>query len=259
MLLVIDNGNTNGVFAIYDGERKLGAWRCSSSPHRTSDEYGVWLIHLLRLVDLGPDDITAVAISNVVPAADRALRELSQHYLGCEAISVHQTLTSAHIPIRIARPEQVGADRLANAWAAHATYSGPMIILDFGTATTFDIVDPDGGYSGGVIAPGVNLSLEALYLAAARLPRIPLDKPRQVIGDDTVSAMQSGVFWGYISLIEGLITRIDGERQRQHRVIATGGLAPLFEAACDAIHHVDLDLTLRGVRLLHEAHCARPA
>ena len=257
MLLVIDNGNTNGGFAVYDGERQLGEWRCSSNAHRTSDEYGVWLTQLLRIIDLGPADITAVDISNVVPAAERALRELCRRYLGCEPVSVHDTLKSAQIPIRIARPDQVGADRLANAKAAHATYSGPMIILDFGTATTFDVIDPDGGYSGGIIAPGVNLSLEALYLAAARLPRIPLDKPSRVVGDDTVSAMQSGVFWGYVSLIEGLIARIDAERQRKHLVIATGGLAPLFEAACQAIDHVDLDLTLRGVRLLYEAHYAR--
>src|SRR5690625_450296 len=259
MLLVIDNGNTNGVFAIYDGERQFGEWRCSSDPRRTSDEYAVWLTQLMRLVNLGPDDIPAVALSNVVPAADRSLRLLSRNYRGCEPVSVHETLQSANTPVRMARPEQVGADRLANARAAHERYTGPMIIVDFGTATTFDVIDPDGGYSGGVIAPGVNLSLEALYMAAARLPRIPVGKPAQVVGDDTISAMQSGVFWGYVSLIEGLIARIDAERERQHRVISTGGLAPLFESVCDAIHHVDLDLTLRGVRLLYEGHCARSA
>ncbi len=259
MLLVIDNGNTNGVFAIYEGEKLVGEWRCSSDPRRTSDEYAVWLTQLMRLVYLGPDDVTAVALSNVVPAADRALQLLSRNYLGCEPISVHEMLASANIPVRISRPDQVGADRLANAKAAHARYSGPLIIVDFGTATTFDVIDSDGGYSGGVIAPGVNLSLEALYMAAARLPRIPVGKPPQVVGDDTGSAMQSGVFWGYVALIEGLIVRIDKERQCQHKVIATGGLAPLFESVCEAIHHVDLDLTLRGVRLLYEGHRARSA
>lgn len=259
MLLVIDYGNTNGVFAIYDGERLLGQWRCASDARRTADEYAVWLTQLMELVDLSPRDVSAVAISNVVPAADRALRQLCRQYLDCDPVTVRDTLPSAGIAIRLSRPDQVGADRIANAKAAHGAYEGAMIIVDFGTATTFDVIDPDGGYSGGVIAPGINLSLEALYLAAARLPRITVEKPERVVGDDTLSAMQSGVFWGYIGLIEGVIVRIDRERQRTHTVVATGGLAPLFETVTDAIHHVDLDLTLRGVRLLYEAHCGRGA
>lgn len=259
MLLVIDYGNTNGVFAVYDGETLVGQWRCASDARRTTDEYAVWLTQLLQVAGLAPHDIEAVALSNVVPAAERALRELCRRYLNCEPVSVRDAMPSAGIEIRMSRPDQVGADRIANAMAAHAAYSGPMIIVDFGTATTFDVIDPDGAYSGGVIAPGINLSLEALYLAAARLPRITVERPAQVVGDDTVSAMQSGVFWGYIGLIEGVIARIDQERARRHTVVATGGLAPLFETVTDHIHHVDLDLTLRGVRLLYEAYRAKAA
>lgn len=256
MLLVVDYGNTNAVFAAYDGERLVGQWRCASDARRTADEYAVWLTQLLQLSGLGAKDIEAVAISNVVPAADRALGQLCRRYLDCEPVSVRQAMASAGIEIRIARPEQVGADRIANAVAAHAAYEGAMIVVDFGTATTFDVIDPDGAYSGGVIAPGINLSMEALYLAAARLPRITVEQPAQVVGQDTVSAMQSGVFWGYIGLIEGLIARIDAERDRRHSVVATGGLSPLFEAVTESIHEVDLDLTLRGIRLLYEKHRA---
>ncbi len=257
MLLAIDCGNTNVVFAVFDGESLLGTWRMSTDPKRTADEYAVWLIQHLALAEIAPQAISGAIISNVVPAADSTLVQLCERYFNVTPLSVEQAIEAYDIPIRIARPDQVGADRIANTVAAHASYGGALIVVDFGTATTFDLVDPDGAYSGGIIAPGINLSMDALYAAAARLPRIAVAKPEQVVGHDTVSAMQSGVFWGYIGLIEGLIARIRAERGEHLVVIGTGGLAPLFADTTDAIQHLDPDLNLRGLRLLYEANRAK--
>jgi type III pantothenate kinase len=253
MLLVIDSGNTNAVFAIYDGADKRGEWRAASNSRRTADEYAVWLTQLMTLAGLSTGDITGAVLSNVVPAAQWALDQLCQRYFGIRPLTVEEAVAGYDMPIRIDRPEQVGADRLANAVAAHSDYGGALIVVDFGTATTFDLIDPDGAYSGGIIAPGINLSMEALYGAAAKLPRISVEKPREVVGYDTVSAMQSGVFWGYIGLIEGIIARIRGERGEHHRVVATGGLAPLFHETTAAIDYLDSDLTLRGLVMLYRA------
>lgn len=252
MLLVIDSGNTNCVFAVYDGQEKKGEWRASSDARRTPDEYAVWLTQLMSLEGLEPAEIDGAIISNVVPAAMRNLRFLCQRYFKTDPLVVEEESISFGIPIRIERPEQVGADRIANAVGAHASYDGAKIVIDFGTATTFDVVGADGGYDGGVIAPGINLSLDALYAAAARLPRISVEKPERVIGQDTVSAMRSGVFWGYIGLIEGLIARIKEEYGGELTVIATGGLAPIFARTTEAIQHTDPDLTLRGLVLLYQ-------
>jgi len=254
MLLAIDSGNTNVVFAVFDGEALRGKWRVSTDPKRTTDEYAVWLTQLLALAEIAPQAIDGAILSNVVPAADRALRHLCERYFNVTPLTVEQAIGAYDIPIRIARPDQVGADRIANTVAAHASYGGALIVVDFGTATTFDLVDPDGAYSGGIIAPGINLSMDALYNAAARLPRIAVTKPAQVVGHDTVSAMQSGVFWGYVGLIEGLIARIREERGEHLVVIGTGGLAPLFAGTTQVIQHLDPDLNLRGLRLLHEAN-----
>ncbi|MGO1117607.1 type III pantothenate kinase [Rhodovibrionaceae bacterium A322] len=253
MLLVIDSGNTNVVFAVYSGEESLGQWRCASDPKKTADEYAVWLTQLMALEKITPDSIDGIVMSNVVPAVEYNLQTLCKRYFKIEPVTVKQAMHHVDVPIRIARPEQVGADRLANAVAAHDEYKGPLIVVDFGTATTFDLVDDDGGYSGGVIAPGINLSMSALYNAAALLPRINVEKTQRIIGDDTASAMRSGVFWGYIGMIEGLIDRINKERGFDHTVVATGGLAPIFADTTDSIQHVDGDLTLKGLLLLHAA------
>lgn len=253
MLLIIDYGNTNGVFAVMRGEEAIGRWRSASDPKKTADEYAVWLTQLMSLSGLAPKDIDGVMISNVVPLAQRALVTLSQRYFKCEPLTVEQAIHHYPMEIRIAQPRQVGADRIANAVGAHQRYEGALILVDFGTATTFDIIAPDGGYEGGVICPGINLSMEALFMGAAKLPRIAVEKPQQVIGSDTVTAMQSGVFWGYIAMIEGLVQRIKAEYGKPMRVVATGGLAPLFHGTTAAIDDVDADITLRGLKRLYDA------
>ncbi len=252
MLLAIDSGNTNCVFALLDGEELVGRWRAASDPRRTADEYAVWLTQLMTLDGHADVKVEGVILSNVVPAADYNLRRLCERYIGGPPVTVKGAAASYPIKIRLDRPDRIGDDRIANAVGAHARYPGPLIIVDFGTATTFDVVAADGGYEGGSIAPGINLSLDALYLGAAHLPRILIEKPQQVIGHDTVPAMQSGIFWGYIGLIEGLVKRIVAEFGEEMTVIGTGGLAPLFHGSTEAIHHVDHELTLRGLRLLYD-------
>lgn len=254
MLLVIDSGNTNCVFAIHDGKTWRGEWRASADSRRTADEYAVWLTQLMALRGLTPEDVTASIMANVVPASDYSLQRLCRDYFGGVPMTVGRAGVHLGVPVHMDRPEQVGADRLVNALAAYERYGGPTGVVDFGTATTFDVVGEDGGYEGGVIAPGIHSSMEALYMAAAKLPRIAVEKPSRVIGKATVPAMQSGVFWGYIGLIEGIIARIEGEYGKALTVVATGGLAPLFEAETDSIHHVDPDLTLRGLLRIYEAN-----
>jgi type III pantothenate kinase len=180
-----------------------------------------------------------------------ALKQLCRRYFGCEALVVGDEGVRLGIRILLDRPEEVGADRLVNAVGAHKFYPGPLIIIDFGTATTFDVVDGEGNYCGGAIAPGINLSLEALHMAAAKLPRVAIGRPRTVIGKATVPAMRSGVYWGYVGLIEGLVARIQKEFGETMTVVATGGLAPLFVEATDAIQHLRGDLTLRGLLEIH--------
>ena len=251
MLLAIDSGNTNIVFAVYDGDQLRGEWRASTDAERTADELGVWLTQLLAIEGLSARDVDAAIIASVVPAMVFNLKTLCRRYFRCEPLVVGDEGVNLGIAVKLDRPEEVGADRLVNAVAAHHCYQGPMIVIDFGTATTFDVVDGEGNYCGGAIAPGINLSLEALHMAAAKLPRVAIGRPKQVIGKATVPAMQAGIFWGYVGLIEGLVKRIQEEFGRPMLVIATGGLAPLFLEATDAIHKLDPDLTLRGLRLIH--------
>jgi type III pantothenate kinase len=251
MLLAIDSGNTNIVFAVFDGDQLRGEWRASTDAERTADELGVWLTQLLAIEGLSVRDIDAAIIASVVPAMVFNLKTLCRRYFHCEPLVVGDDGVRLGIGIHLDRPEEVGADRLVNAVAAHECYSGPMIVIDFGTATTFDVVDAAGNYCGGAIAPGINLSLEALHMAAAKLPRVAIGRPKQVIGKATVPAMQSGIFWGYVGLIEGLVKRIKEEFGTDMLVIATGGLAPLFLEATDAINRLDADLTLRGLLLIH--------
>jgi type III pantothenate kinase len=251
MLLAIDSGNTNIVFALFDGEKVLGEWRSSTDTNRTADEFGVWLTQLMAMEGLGREVVSACIIASVVPAVVFSLKTLCRRYFNCEALVVGDEGVKLGIAIDLDRPEEVGADRLVNAVAAHKYYQGPLIVIDFGTATTFDVVDGDGTYRGGAIAPGINLSLEALHMAAAKLPRVAIGRPKSVIGRATVPAMRSGIFWGYCGLIEGLVGRIKKEFGKPMTVLATGGLAPLFMETIDVIQHLDPDLTLRGLLEIH--------
>lgn len=257
MLLAIDSGNTNIVFAVYDGDERRGEWRSSSDAKRTADEYGVWLNQLMGLDGLKTQDIDAGIIANVVPETLFSLKTLCRKYFACDPLIVGEKEVDLGIDILVDAPDEVGADRLVNAVAAHHRFGGPLIIIDFGTATTFDVVDEDGNYFGGVIAPGVNLSLDALHAAAAQLPRVAVQRPERVIGKQTVSAMMSGVYWGYIGLIEGLVARIGAEFGAPMKVVATGGLAPLFAEGTDVIEELDLALTLRGLAEIHRRNTAR--
>ncbi len=255
MLLVIDAGNTNVVVAVHDGALWRGIWRIRTDAQRTSDEYAVWLLALLSHARLRAEDVSAAVIGTVVPAALYHLRRLCRDWFAVEPLVARAALDWG-FEIRVDTPEEVGADRLVNALAAHHRYRGPLIVLDFGTATTFDVVDADGAYLGGVIAPGINLSIEALHHAAARLPRIGIGRPQAVIGRATVPAMQSGIYWGYVGLVEGLVGRIRGEYGGPMKVIATGGLAPLFAEGTLVIERIDPDLTLDGLRMLAERNPA---
>jgi len=259
MLLAIDAGNTNIVFAVHDGKDIRCEWRAVTKTARTADEYAVLLSPLLALNGLKFSDLQSAIIATVVPAALFDLRQLCRRYLNCEPLVVKDPNVDLGIKIRIDRPEAVGADRLVNAVAAHERYKGALIVLDFGTATTFDIVGENGDYEGGVIAPGINLSAEALHKAAAMLPRVALSRTQAVIGKDTVPAMQSGLYWGYIGLIEGLVARIKTEYAKPMTVIATGGLAKVFYKQTPAIDHLDADLTIRGLILIHARNTAKAA
>ena len=246
MLLAIEQGNTNTLFAVHDGERWIAQWRAATESTRTADEYAVWLSQLLAMAGLQLGVFTGCIISSVVPQSIFNLRNLSRRYLHVEPLVVGEN-AELGIEVRIDKPSEAGADRLVNAIGAHVAYPGELIIIDSGTATTFDVIAADGAFEGGVIAPGINLSMEALHNAAAKLPRVAIQKPQKVVGSDTVGAMQSGVFWGYIGLIEGLVARIRAERETELTVIATGGVASLFHAATPVIDHFDHDLTIRGL------------
>ncbi len=246
MLLAIEQGNTNTLFAVHDGEQWIAQWRTATESMRTGDEYAVWLHQLLEMQGLKLSDLSGCIISSVVPQSIFNLRNLSRRYLHVEPLVVGEN-AELGIPIRIQKPSEAGADRLVNAIGAHIAYGGPLLVIDSGTATTFDIVAADGAFEGGAIAPGINLSMQALHEAAAKLPRVAIQRPAHVIGKDTVEAMQSGVFWGYVSLIEGLIERMKAEYLAPLTVIATGGVASLFEGATDHIDIFDSDLTIRGL------------
>jgi type III pantothenate kinase len=250
MLLAIEQGNTNTLFAVHDGSDWIAQWRTATQSTRTGDEYAVWLYQLLAMAGLRFDMLDACIISSVVPQSIFNLRNLARRYLKVEPLVIGENVDLG-IPVRLEKPSEAGADRLVNAIGAHAVYPGDLIVIDSGTATTFDVIAADGGFEGGVIAPGINLSMEALHAAAAKLPRVAIRRPDRTIGRDTVGAMQAGVFWGYIALIEGLIARIRAEWGRPMTVVATGGVASLFHGATAAIDHFDSDLTIRGMLEIH--------
>lgn len=251
MLLCIDTGNTNTVFSIWDGEKFLSHWRIATDHRRTADEYFVWLSTLIagKKFKLEIDDCI---ISATAPRVVFNLRVLCSRYFDLRPLVVGKPECLLPVEPRVDAGTKPGPDRLANTVAVFDRYGGNSVVVDFGTATNFDVVDIDGAYVGGVIAPGVNLSLEALHMAAAALPHVDVTKPSEVIGKNTVACIQSGIFWGYIGLIEGIIKRIRDERAHSIQVIATGGLAPLFDQGFDLFDAIDEDLTVHGLRLIHD-------
>ena len=250
MLLAIDCGNTNTVFSIWDGTRFIATWRIATDHKRTADEYFVWLSSLLMLTKTRAE-VTEAIISSTVPRVVFNLRVLCDRYFGCRPLVVGKPDCRLPVAPRVDQGTIVGPDRLVNTVAGHDRHGGDLIVVDFGTATTFDVVDHDGAYVGGVIAPGVNLSLEALHMAAAALPHIDVAKPERVIGTNTVACMQSGVYWGYIGLIEGIVRQVRLERDGPMKVIATGGLASLFAQGFDLFDAVEDDLTMQGLVLIN--------
>ena len=253
MLLAIDSGNTNTVFAIFeDNGNVLGVWRSSSTTDRTADDHGIWLLQLLALAGIEQTSVNSAIIATVVPTALFALKTLCRTYFGADPLVIGDDDVEIGIDILLDQPQELGADRLVNAISAHQKYGGPLIIVDFGTATTFDVVDGDGNYAGGIITPGVNLSQEALHMAAAKLPRVAIIRPERVIGKGTVQAMQSGIYWGYLSMLEGVVKRIEEEFGSPMKVIATGGLAPLFAKSTKLIECADCELTLRGLFAIYQ-------
>jgi len=254
MLLAIDAGNTNVVFALFEGRTLRGRWRIATDARRTGDEYAVWLMQLLEIRGVERKAIDRIIISTVVPRALHNLEVLARNYFNIEPLIAGEGAADYGIDIDVDQPRSLGADRAVNAVAAHARYPGDLIVIDFGTATTFDVVDFNGAYKGGIIAPGINLSLDALVGNTAKLPRIAIEVPAStsVVGRNTEDQMLIGVFWGYVAMMEGLIARIRAEIGRPARVIATGGLAVLFDEATDIFDAVDPDLTLDGLAILAE-------
>lgn len=254
MLLVIDVGNTNVVFAVFDGDRLAGQWRIATDARRTADEYGVWLTQVLQYAKISPESITGAVVASVVPQVLFDLRQLTKRYFNTELMVIGDPRLNLKmgVGVKIDNPAEVGADRLVNSFAAWNRYKRALIVVDFGTATTFDVVSSAGDYIGGVIATGVNLSLEALHKAAAKLPNVAIEKPSKVIGTNTVGAMQSGLYYGYAGLVEGIISRIKAEYGAEMLVIATGGLASLYSKACPSIEKTEPDLTIYGLKELFE-------
>src|SRR5688500_2722565 len=254
MLLAVDAGNTNVVFALFEGREIRTRWRIATDPRRTGDEYAVWLLQLMEIEGIERSQVTQMIASIVVPRARHNLEVLGEKYFGLTPMIAGEGAAEWDFPIDVDEPRSLGADRAVNAIAAHAKYPGDLIVVDFGTATTFDAIDFNGAYKGGIIAPGVNLSLDALVGNTAKLPRIASEAPRSasVIGTNTEDQMLIGVFWGYVAMMEGLIARMRAEIGRPAKVVATGGLALLFDEATDIFDAVDADLTLDGLALLAE-------
>ena len=247
MLLAIDTGNTNTLFAIHDGKDWVVEWRIATNASRTADEYAVWFHQLMDMQGLKFEDLDACVISTVVPQSLFNIRNLARRHLNVEPIIIGDEGVDIGVGVRVDNPKEVGADRLVTALGAVQKYKGNLIIIDSGTATTFDIVSEDRHFEGGIIAPGINLSVKALHEAAAQLPRIAIVKPNKVVGKNTVEAMQSGIFWGYIGLIDGLVRKIIEEDGREFTVIGTGGVASLFQGASETIQHYDSNLTIDGL------------
>ncbi len=254
MLLVMDVGNTNTVLGVYRGDRLERHWRLASLRDRTVDEIGVLSRQLFTLARLDPEEIDAIVIASVVPPLAPALAGMARTYFDVSPLFVEPGVRTG-MPILCDNPQEVGADRIANSVAAFDRYGGPALVVDFGTATTFDAISGRGEYLGGVIAPGVQISAEALFEKAARLPRVEIRRPEQVIGRNTVHSMQAGLYFGYLGLIEGLVGRLTSELGEGTHVVATGGLAPVFAGDYPGFEAVEENLTLEGLRLIYLRNC----
>ena len=250
MLLAIDCGNTNTVFSLWDGTGFVATWRTATEHQRTADQYYVWLSTLMKFQKIEAE-ITDVIISSTVPRVVFNLRVLADRYFNTRPLVVGKPECLLPVDVRVDAGTAVGPDRLVNTVAGFDLFGPDLIVVDFGTATTFDVVDTDGAYVGGVIAPGVNLSLLALHQAAAALPHVDISKPQRVVGTNTVACMQSGVFWGYVGLVREICARIKAERDRDMKVIATGGLAPLFQSSADLFDEFEDALTMHGLTVIH--------
>lgn len=255
MLCLIDCGNTNTLIALCDKDHIVHRWRLRTSDSRTEDEYVSFLWPLFQSKKISFDIISDVLISSVVPEANDHLKRLSDKYFGHLPRFVRRNDLYPQIKILLDKPEEIGADRLVNAAAIHAYYAVPAIVIDFGTATTFDVINGNGSYVGGVIAPGINLSMTALHHAAAKLPKVSIQKPSNAIGKNTVTAMQSGLYWGYVGLITGLLDKLAGEMSEPPRtVLGTGGLASMFSNDVPGLTSIDEDLTLKGLLEIYKGH-----
>jgi type III pantothenate kinase len=252
-LLVIDVGNTNIVLGVYRGDELVGSWRLATARERTADEYGILSRQLIG--HLAEPELEAAIVSSVVPPLNGAVAAMIRQYFGIEPLFVESGVKTG-LAVHVDNPLEVGADRIVNCVAAHAAYGGPTVIVDFGTATTFDVVTADAKYIGGVIAPGLNISAEALFTRASRLPRVDIRKPCSVIGTNTVVNMQSGLYFGYLGLVDGILARMKREVEGIKRVIATGGLASLFQEDSEYIDEVDPELTLKGLKIIWDRNSA---
>ena len=255
MLLALDVGNTNVTIGVFDGDRLAHSWRLAALRERTADELGIFVTRLFEQTRVPIDAVHGIAVASVVPPLTRPMEEMCERYFSRKALVVDAT--NAGMPVRYTPAGDVGADRIVNAVAARAKYGAgkvPLIVVDFGTGTTFDVISTAGEYLGGVICPGINISAEALFQRAARLPRVDVRKPAQVIGQTTVNAMQSGLFFGYVEMVDGLVRRMRAELAGgdQAVIIATGGLADVISGESTSIQHVDANLTLDGLRLIWE-------
>ena len=252
MLLAIDVGNTNSVFAVYDGEQLCGQWRMRTDGSRTADEMAVFLLTSLDRQGISAGHIDGAIMASVVPDVNWAIKQMVRRHFSCDLMRVGHGEVIVPMEVQIDEPEELGADRLMNAYGAWLRHKKPMVIVDFGTATTFDVVSADGAYMGGVIAPGINLSFNALQAAAAKLPSVSVQAPANVIGTNTKDAMQSGIVHGYVGLIEGIVAGISSEMADTPTVIATGGLATLYAEKTHIIEHVESDLVLHGLQTLYQ-------